>query len=112
MRISDYLNDSRRIDIKVETNAAEFALYIEYKPNAWTFATSKALEGLTGFDRVAKNLEIILKDWGLTDDEGKKIPITVEAMKENEIPQKLLLLIHNAINADIVGEKADESKND
>lgn len=109
MKISEFLNDRKRLDIAVKSSAGEAEFYIVYKPNAWNYKSEKALEGLEGFERMAVNLVMILADWDLTDDKDVKIPITVEAMKVNGLPHSLLRTIIRAINDDMYGDK--ETKN-
>lgn len=109
MKISEFLNDSKRLDIAVKSSAGEAEFWIEYKPNAWNYQAEKAMEGLEGFDRLATNIQIIVSDWDLTDDDGVKIPITVEGIKKSRLPYKLLTVIVQAINEDVAGDS--ETKN-
>lgn len=112
MKISDYLNDKKRLDFDVSSSAGDAKFWVDYKPNSLNYQTEEMLKGLTGFDRIATNVQLMLSDWDLTDDNDEKIPITVEAMKENGLPYNLLSTIIRGINLDLYGDKTDESKNE
>lgn len=113
MKITDYLNNSKKIEITVTSSVGEETFWVEYKPNAWTYQASETIKDLTGFDNIAMYCEILIKDWSLTDSDGAKIPINVEGMKKCNVPYNLLGLIFKSINQDIHGNSdEEESKND
>lgn len=110
MRISDYLNDRRKIDISIKLGGEEETFWVAYKPNAWTYAKWAEVKDIEGIDFLYAQAEVMLIDWDLFDDDGRKIPIDAESMKKMGVSSKLLQIILSAVNEDIAGD--DESKND
>lgn len=77
-------------------------LTITYRPHWYTLAIEERLATLSGVGIHTASVfcEMVI-DWDLVDDKGKKVPITVEAIKANNIPTRVLSMGIDAITDDM-----------
>lgn len=110
MRLSDLTNETKKLAVIYKTTASEFTVIVEYRTSAVTLAFLSELQEQTGFQRVVYQVLKIVSSWDLTDDAGKVIPVTKEAIENNNMPYYLLSSILDAVSKDRFA-LSDESKN-
>lgn len=100
MRLSELIKETKKLAVVYKTAANEFVINLEYRTQAVTIGFFDELQDKTGIERVVYQIEKVLVSWDLTDDDNKIIPVTAEAIKENNIPIYLLSSILGAIAQD------------
>lgn len=121
IRVQDLLNDERTI--VVETKAGD--MHLTYQPSAYAAEledrSMRLIETNRPYSSLAEGLSKLVVGWDITGkvettgddgvakvDENAPLPITLDVLRN--LPGSLLILMQNAINADMK-PKPDELKN-
>lgn len=110
MKVSDLRNDTKKLVIKWQGVSAEFDIEVEYRWRAIPFGFFTRIAEADSEERSFAMLKEMLVSWNLQDDDGKVIPIEVEAVKKALVPEWLLSEIVTAIRADMFQD--NDTKND
>lgn len=110
MRLSDLASETKKLAVVYKTTANEFTVNLEYRTQAVTLGFLKELSEQIGIERVVYQFVKIVTKWDLQDDDGEIIPVTKEALLENDVPIYLMNSILEAIGQDRL-VLSDESKN-
>lgn len=111
MRLSDLTSETKKLAVVYKTAANEFTIVVEYRTQAVSLGFLSEVNAKEGLDKTVYQLENVLVSWDLTDDNDKVIPVTAEAIKENNMPVYLLYSILDAIVQDRFAI-SDDSKNE
>lgn len=101
MKLRDLTKETKKLEVVYKTSSGDFAINLEYRPQAITLAFLDELTNMLSSDeRITYQMEKLVASWDLQDDDGKIIPITREALSKYEVPFYLLTTIIEAISVD------------
>lgn len=111
MKLRDLVKETKELKVVYKTTRGDFVINLEYRPQAVTLGFLDEINELQNMDRLIYQIEKLVVKWDLQDDDDKIIPVTGEAIKENNIPVYLLNSIIESITRDRL-LFAQESKKD
>lgn len=95
--LSEIAAETRSVAVKL----GEHTVNVTYKPAWYTLAVEERLAALPpGAQEVASTFCEMVSAWDVTNGSGKPIPVTPEALKQHNIPIKVLRTILRAVAED------------
>ena len=106
MKMSDLFK--KRSELAVEFD--DQTINIAFAPNRLDARVMMMVAGPMAPTVLVDVLSHLILDWDFTDDDGKKLPVTEDALAE--LPVALLMKIANAVVEEINGSKNAETSSD
>lgn len=102
LSVKDLINEIRNVPVQV----GSLTLTVRYSPYWLTLAKEDQLAQLeAGTIETATLFCGMVSGWDLVDDGGEEVPITLEAIKANNVPVRILKEAVEAIWADMLPGK-------
>jgi hypothetical protein len=106
LKLTELTKKTRKIVVEYLGETAE----VEYKLAAITPGFLIALKGLDTLDSIIQQVGQTVIRWDVTDENGREIPATDEAIRKEEIPVGFLTEVLSAIAADMDAWSEQEKK--
>jgi hypothetical protein len=103
-KLSNLLAEKSKGDIQVGGSTIAFTFHTFWRERFSEEETAGFLE-LSTRDYLKAWLPRVLVTWDLSDDDGKPVPVTAEAIEQHALPDSLLLSFHAyVIASDLSGK--------